>query len=361
MKRIIIILSIIIVFTGCLKDKNLKTDDITYIPIQLNDGWKINTATAQIFDMRIFNEVMSLVYSNDDLVLIRSLVIVKNGELVAEAYPRTQFDRTAPRHLWSVTKSFMSMLTGIAYDQGYIRSVSDLVFSYIPEYLQYTYPQLAPLTIEECLTMRSGIDYSNDGQEEEDLLAMVPNDLTQYILNRPMKYLPGKIADYKNSDPQLLVKVISNATKTDFVEFAEQNLFKPLGITNYYWSRNKDNTPYGGFGLFLTPRDMAKTGQMLLDNGVWNNQRILSEEWINKATSSKTNIRGFDYGYYFWIDVKQNIFWAWGARGQFVFVIPDKELIVVITSEQFAGNDLGTSIEEATFLVDKIIESIREY
>jgi CubicO group peptidase (beta-lactamase class C family) len=360
MKQSITILSILIFFTGCLKDENLKTNNITYIPVKTDDGWEINTETSQIFDMNIFNEVMNSVYSNDDFVLLRSLVIAKNGELVAEAYPRTQTDRITPCQLWSTTKSFVSMLTGIAYDKGFIQNVSDPVFSYIPEYLQYAYPQLQPLTIEECLTMRSGIDYDNDGEEEEELLAMIPNDLTKYILQRPMKNLPGEVAYYKNSDPQLMVKVVSNATKTDFVEFAKRNLFEPLEITNYHWSRNKDNTPYGGFGLFLTPRDLAKTGQMLLDKGFWKSKRVLSEEWIKEATTPKTRINGYDYGYYFWVDVRKNYFWTWGARGQYIFVVPDKDLVVVITSEHFAGNDLGTGIGEAIYLVERIIESVRD-
>ena len=359
MKHSITIISILILFTGCLKDDNLKTKDITYIPVKMDDGWEINTETSQIFDMNIFNEVMNLVYSNDDFVLLRSLVIAKNGQLVAEVYPRTEADRTTPRQLWSTTKSFVSIITGISYDKGFIHSVSDLVFNYIPEYLQYAYPQLQPLTIEQCLTMRSGIDYDNDGMEEEELLAMVPNDLTKYILQRPMKNLPGEVAYYKNSDPQLMVKVIANATKTDLVEFAEQNFFEPLGITNYHWSRNKDNTPYGGFGLFLTPRDLAKTGQMLLDNGIWKNKRVLSEEWIKEATTSKTKINGYNYGYYFWIDQTKNYFFAWGRSGQYFFVVPDKDLVVTITTEQFAENDLGTSIEQATYLVDRIIESLK--
>jgi len=357
MKRTILFLSILALFTGCLKDENLKTTEISYIPQQINDDWEINTEISQIFDMNTFNEVIQKVYSNDDFVLLRSLVIAKNGKLVAEAYPRTQADRTTPRQLWSTTKSYMSMLTGIAYNKGFIQSVSDPIFDYILEYLQYAYPQLQPLTIEECLTMRSGIDYDNSGQEEEELLAMVPKDLTKYILQRPMKNLPGEVAVYKNSDPQLMVKVIANATQTDFVEFAEQNLFEPLGITNYYWSRNKDKTPYGGFGLFLTPRDLAKTGQMLLDNGVWKNKRVLSEEWIKEATTPKTKINGYDYGYYFWIT--KDYYWTWGHRGQYIFVVPDKDLVMVITSEQFAGNDLGTSIGEATYLVDKIIASFK--
>jgi CubicO group peptidase (beta-lactamase class C family) len=358
MKPIISILILLVMLSSCLKDEDMKLKTAEYLPSEQNDGWILNPVSAENFNMDIFNEVMEAVYSNEDFLLIRSLVVVKDGKLMAEAYPRTLADRKEPHHLWSTTKSFISMLTGIAVDKGFIHSVNDSVFTYIPEYMQYAYPELKPLTIEECLTMRSGIDYDNDGWEEEELLACVPNELTRYIVERPMKAKPGAEAFYKNSDPQLLVKVISNAAKTDLVEFAAQNFFAPLGITNYHWSRNKDNTPYGGFGLWLTPRDMAKVGLMLLNNGQYNDHQILSADYIKQATTAKTIINEKDYGYLFWIDHSERYFWTWGAGGQFIFVVPDKELVVVITSEQFA-DEQNTTFEQASFLVEKIMEGVK--
>jgi CubicO group peptidase (beta-lactamase class C family) len=358
MKQLTPILLSLFLLGSCLKDEDLKLKTVAYLPAEQNDGWILNPVSSENFNMDIFNEVMKDVYSNDDFLLVRSLVIVKDGKLMAEAYPRTIADRDEPHHLWSTTKSFISMLTGIAIDKRYIKSVNDSVFTYIPEYKHYAYPELKPLTIEECLTMRSGIGYSNDGWEEEELLACVPDDLTRYVLERPMKAKPGEEAIYKNSDPQLLVKVVSNATKTDIVEFAKQNLFTPLGISNYYWSRNKDNTPYGGFGLWLTPRDLAKVGQMLLNNGKWNNHQILSREWIEAATKGRTTIEGFDYGYFFWLQHEKKYYWTWGAGGQFIFVVPEKSLVVVITSEQFADNQ-NTTIEQASYLVETIMKGVK--
>jgi len=358
MKHSLFFLFICLILTGCLKDDYLKTRNISFLPEELNDGWEIDTATAQHFDMEIFDELLQKIYSYDEFLLVRSVVVVKNGKLVAEIYPRTQEDRTALFQQWSITKSFMSMLTGIALDSGNIRSVSEQAFRYMPEYRRYAYPELLPLTIEECLTMRSGIDYDNSGLEEEEILARVPNDLTRYILERPMKYLPGEVTDYKNSDPQLLVKVISKATKKDLIDFAKDNIFSPLGIEDFLWSRNRDNTPYGGFGLFLTPRAMAKTGQMLLNKGVWKEQRILSEEWIAKASTPKTTINGYEYGYYFWIDSERGIFWAWGARGQFIFVVPEKDLVVVIASDPYGEKE--TNILEALWIVDMLVEGVVE-
>ena len=359
MKPIIPILILLLLISSCLKDEELKLKTVEYQPAELNDGWVLNPVSSTNFNMDIFNEVMKAVYSNEDFLLVRSLVVVKDGKLMAEAYPRTLDDRDEPHHLWSTTKSFISMLTGIAIDKGYINSVNDSVFTYIPEYMQYVYPELMPLTIEECLTMRSGIDYDNDHWEEEELLACVPDELTRYIVERPMKAKPGAETFYKNSDPQLLVKVVSNAAKTDLVEFADQNLFAPLGITNYHWSRNKDNTPYGGFGLWLTPRDLAKVGLMLLNNGQFNNHQILSTNYIKEATTAKTIINEKDYGYLFWIDHSRRYYWTWGAGGQFIFVVPEKSLVVVITSEQFA-DEQNTTFGQARYLVEKIMEGVKD-
>jgi CubicO group peptidase (beta-lactamase class C family) len=358
MKHSLFFLFICIILTGCLKDDYLKTRNITFLPEELNDGWEIDTVTAHHFDMEIFDVLLQKIYSYDEFLLVRGVVVIKNGKLVAEIYPRAQEDRTTLIQQWSVTKSFISILTGIAIESGNIRSVSEPVFHYMPEYRRYAYPELIPLTIEECLTMRSGINYDNSGCEEEEILAGVPNDLTRYILGRPMKYLPGKIADYKNSDPQLLVKVISNATKKDLITFAKEGIFNPLGIEDFSWSRNKDNTPYGGFGLFLTPRAMAKIGQVLLNKGVWQAQRIISEEWIVKVTTPKTIINGYEYGYYFWIDTERGFFWAWGARGQFIFVVPEKDLVVVIASDPYGEKE--TNILEALWIVDMLVEGVVE-
>lgn len=343
--------------TGCLKDDNLKLKSVEYIPVQLNDGWEIEPFNSENFNMDILNSLLAEIYSEYNFPMIRSFVVIKNGKIAAESYPHDLSDRETPHQLWSTTKSFISLLTGIAIDKGYINSVNDSVFKYIPEYLQYASPPIHSLTIEQCLTMRSGIDYDNDSNEEEDLLAGVPDDLTRYILDRPLKANPGEEVYYKNSDPQLLVKVISNSTKTDLIEFADSNLFSPLGIDNYFWSRNKDNTPYGGFGLWMTPRDLAKVGLMLLDDGQYNGRQILSPEYIKDATTFRTNIYGRYYGYLFWLHHENKYFWTWGAGGQFIFVVPGEELVVVITSEQFGDNQY-TDADEAIHLVEEVIRGL---
>jgi CubicO group peptidase (beta-lactamase class C family) len=359
MKKLFYFILTIIIFAGCLKDGDLKTETTSFQPKALNDGWPIDTISDQNFNMQAFDKIVNDVYSEDKLLFIRSLLIIHNGKLITEMYPKSMADRDKPQQLWSVTKSFVSLTAGIAFDKGLLNNVKSNIFDYLPEYKKYASGEKLSITIEQCLTMRSGIDYDNDGPEEEDLLALVPDDLTRYIIQRPMKSTPGTETAYKNSDPQLLIKIIENASDTDFVEFANAFLFKPLGIDNYFWSRNRDKTPYGGFGLWLTPRDLAKAGQLILNRGMWKGKQVVSEKWIAEATTNKTVCNGYNYGYLIWNNSEKGYYWFWGRGGQYVFMNPSRNTIVVITSEPNADLD-ETTIDEATDLADRIHQNFKD-
>lgn len=354
MKRVIYILLSVFLLSGCLEDESIKLKIKNTTPSLENDSWEVDANYVLNSDQGAWDEIVNTVYSEDKYLFIKSLVVAKKGKLVFECYPQDVKDKVTPHQIWSMTKSFISVLTGIALDQQYIHSVKDSVFCYLPEFKTYASKEKLGITIENCLTMRSGIDYDNDGWEEEELLAQVPSDLTKYIIQRPSTSLPGTNTVYKNSDPQLLVKVIANALHKDLITYADENLFQPLGIENYYWSRNKDQTPFGGNGLWLTPRDLTKFGQLLLNKGLWKGQQIISSEWVNESTTVKTIADGYGYGYFFWVDSQKKYFWCWGHAGQYIFVVPNKEMVITITSEQFADEG-GTTITEAIELVDRII------
>jgi CubicO group peptidase (beta-lactamase class C family) len=359
MKKVVYLLLSLLVFSGCLKNDELKLKTKDYQPQLLNDGWQIDTISEANYSISVFNDIVDAVYSEYDNLYLRSLLIVREGKLLAEMYPQTKADRDNPHQLWSATKSIVSLIAGIAIDNGYIKSVNDGIMDYLPEYVQYASEEHSQILIEHCLTMRSGINYDNDGKEEEELLAQIPDDLTKYIIQLPIASTPGIMTFYKNSDPQLLVKAISNATKTDFVSFADNNLFEPMGISNSYWSRNKDNTPYGGFGLWFKPRDLAKIGQLMLNKGMWEGNQLISSDWISEAVANNTsNLYGYKYGYLIWTDSTNKRYWFWGKGGQFLFVVPEHQLVVVLLSEQFTDEG-GTSIEKAMSLIDEIIACIK--
>jgi CubicO group peptidase (beta-lactamase class C family) len=358
MRHLVYFLMLCCLLSSCIKDGNIKPAAVADAPAFLHDGWDIEPVSGSHVDLDKWQKVRTAVYSETENIFVTGVVVVKNGRLISEMYPKDPKHRDEARQVWSVTKSMVSLLAGIAIDKQLIRSVNDSVFRYLPEYSGRVASQAyLGLTLEQCLTMRSGIDYNNDGPQEEDLLNQVPADLTEYILAQAPASEPGKEAVYKNSDPQLMVKIISNAAGEDLVSFADKYLFGPLGISNYQWSRNGDNTPYGGFGLWLRPRDLAKIGQLVLDTGTWKQSRIVSWNWIRSATSPKTPLDGYDYGYYFWIDASQNTCWLWGHGGQYVFIVPSKKLVIVITSDPFA--EKGTGINEARTLVDQITDAVK--
>lgn len=342
---------------GCLPDGNIKSRHVDYRPEALGDGWEVADVNEGITNAELFRDVAEEVYSEEKFLFIRSLLVVHKGKLAAEMYPKDNTDRDRPHQVWSVTKSFVSLIVGIAIQQGHIKKTSESIFNYLPEYRSRASSRQLSISIDDCLTMRTGIAYDNEGRHEEELLAQVPDDLTGYILDLPMNVQPGTETTYKNSDPQLLVKVVSNATNSDFVKYANENLFSPLNIGGFYWSRNRDGTPYGGFGLWLTPRDLAKVGKLFLQQGQWEGRQVVSSEWISESRSHKTQIDGHDYGYLIWADVAKGRYWFWGRGGQYLFMIPDREILIVITSDQFADGD-GTSINDANNLVDRILSSL---
>jgi CubicO group peptidase (beta-lactamase class C family) len=138
--------------------------------------------------------------------------------------------------------------------------------------------------------------------------------------------------------------------------FADDFLFKPLGITDWNWEMSKDGITFGAFSLFLKPRDVAKFGQLLLQNGKWENKQIVDSSWIAEATKPLVtmNSPGASYGYYFWIFPAYRGYAAVGHGGQFIFVVPSKKLVVIYTAWPYTSGDMFDNFNE---LADLIIKS----
>ncbi|MDH5232773.1 MAG: serine hydrolase, partial [Gammaproteobacteria bacterium] len=133
--------------------------------------------------------------------------------------------------------------------------------------------------------------------------------------------------------------------------YARTRLFQPLNISNYDWIKDSNNINYGAYGVYLTPRDLAKIGQLMLQNGQWNSVQVVSASWINDSVTkqienSSATTANYDYGFYWWLIPELNAFTAWGHGGNFVTVMPDKQLVVVLTSFPNSGNNVGTHLDE---------------
>jgi CubicO group peptidase (beta-lactamase class C family) len=373
MKKTIMILCVCLalLIVGCLSDDKLKID-LNYIPTALDDGWEISTPAAEGFNESAFMEAYELFFSEDDYVTGLSLLVIMNGKLVAEGYCRDRDDINVKRNMQSATKSITSLVYGIARDQGYFSSHDQTLYEIIPEEFDSNITK-RDITLQHLMTMRSGLAFDNDDFAEELHIEDRTNQL-EYIIAKPLFADPGSQYWYRDCDPQLLGGAIYKQTGLTLEQIAAANLFAPLGITDYYWQENPDEQSWAAQALFMKPRDMAKIGKLVLNNGEWEGTQIISEAWIEESTSFQIefdvpgeDLSGIvfpDFGFFWWIydtdysNLPQvEAFAAIGAGGQFIFVLPDENLIIVMTSEPYTDGEFSLQ-RDFYQLAEMIINSI---
>lgn len=291
-------------------------------------GWKEKKPEAVGMDSEL---VSAMIEEIDNSGLdYDGLVVVHKGVIVAEKYYYIYKDSTL-HETYSVTKGVISALVGIALKQGCIKNIDDPVLSYFPdrEFMNLD-DQKEELTIRDFLTMSSGLAYDPDEMYASP-------DWVQYTLDEPLIYPPGDTWFYSNGGPQVLSGLISQACEMDTVEFADRYLFGPLGITDYEWQRSLNGNPNGSWGLELTPRDMAKFGYLYLQNGVWEGEQILPPDWVELSSRPYHRVPdplepwNLYYGFLWWIH-GDGFYAAHGYKGQFIYLAPDHDLVVVITA-----------------------------
>ena len=204
--------------------------------------------------------------------------------------------------------------------------------------------------------MRSGIQYSNDGLkgQTDDILRQLPEKVTSFILGRPLASTPGDKAQYKDCDPQLVSSIIQAKCSKSTGQWAADVLFDKLEIKNLVWENYKDGITLGGFGILTTPRELAKFGQCVLDSGMWKGKLVVTKDWIKQMTTVRVqDIYGYQFGYLWWKDESRRMTFMSGHGGQYVCIIPSKNLIVVMTSEVNTQGDSQFG-KEAFDWVDRI-------
>jgi CubicO group peptidase (beta-lactamase class C family) len=311
------------------------------------NGWRSSTPEEQGMDSGKLIEMLELVRGMD--YAIDSITIVRNGYLVMDAY-LYPFQKNTKHPIYSVTKSFTSTLIGIALDKGYIKSINQPVLEFFPEKtIASLDQQKRAITLEHLLTMSSGLDTKDSWKYQWIGLSKMwaSKDWAQYVLDLPVAQTPGENFEYSNGVSFLLTAILQQSTGMRPLEFAEKHLFGPMGISDVKWpiSRQGINTGYGE--MRLTPHDMAKFGLLYLNKGRWENKRIVSEAWVKAATRKHISANIFDgYGYQWWVSPIRNhssqYYMAVGYLGQFIFVLPEKNLVVVFTSNNLREGNFDT-------------------
>jgi CubicO group peptidase (beta-lactamase class C family) len=344
---------------NCVQDAPFKFN-YTTIPEQMNDGWQV----ASPEDMKISRTALDHVFndftSEDQYFNAKSLLVIKNGKLVFEAYCSSLQDRDRYAHVASVTKSVTSLVLGILRSEGYFASLDQTLYSIMPEKFM-TDKVKRSITIHQLLTMTSGIAFENDVFAVE-IHGDKPDDPIKYILKKPMYASPGEKFKYRDCDPYLIGYAIQRLTGRSEESWAKERLFDPLGIKDYYWLTDHAGTTTGPYGLHLKPRDMAKIGQMVLDNGRWKGNQIVDMSWISistqkqVATNDQAESHVYDYGYYWWILPKWKAFTAWGHGGNFIFIAPEKNMVIVMTSMPDVDDDVvGTLLDDFEELIQPLL------
>ena len=319
---------------GCMGDETMKLGPVSYDPAALDDGWQISTPQAEGFDGPSLASVFSGFHSEELYPTVQSLLVARNGKLVAEAYSRDLRDRERFHNLQSATKSVTSLLTGISIDLGLIGSVDTPLHHFMPDYFDGDAGK-QDITLHHVLTMQTGLQFDNDRDTIE--LYNYGGNSVEFVLRRPLSFAPGAGFYYHDGNPQLISGVIAEVSGVSLEQFAVRHLFEPLRISNYQWEQPADGRPFGAFGLWLTPRDMAKIGCLMVQDGVWEGERIVSLDWLERSTRIHANS---NYGYYWWITVPNTTFRAEGDGGQVIFVAKDKEVVIVLTGDPYSASYL---------------------
>jgi CubicO group peptidase (beta-lactamase class C family) len=355
------VLIITLLFSGCLKDDELNRDFDSYLPREINDGHSLSTPEAQDMNPHSLRDVYEGIYQNEELWSLRSLLVFRNRQLVAESYLKDEADITNRHLIWSCTKQVMGVLVGKAIETGVINDLNDPISLYFDTELE-GHADKADISIHDLLTMRSGIDYENDGidGETDQLLREFPDNSVEFILDLGLIHTPGSTFDYKDGDPHLLSALIQKQVGVSTDVWADQVLFSPIELNNYNWVRYKDGITLGGFGIETSPRELAKVALCVSDSGRWKGAQVINADWIEEMTTSHVSVpdSDLDFGYLWWIDESRGIHFMWGHGGQYAFIVPAHQLLIVMTSIPNTQGEYEIEFDEAIALVDQIIATL---
>jgi CubicO group peptidase (beta-lactamase class C family) len=299
----------------------------------------MNTPESQGMQSHYFEQLENTIISNN--YQVKSVLVIKNGFLIYEKYFDESDDLFTHRQVYSVTKSIVSTLFGIALDHGFINSTTQKVLDFFPE-LQFDniITEKQEMTLEDLLKMASGLEwdewtYSYEDDRNDAIKMYYSNNWVQFVLNRSIIYAPGTKFTYNSGVSHVIGAIVQKSINVSLYQFAKENLFNPIGILDNEtsWDIATQSIPNGGWGLRMTPRALARIGLLFDNNGNWNGKQIVSENWVENATKSKiTTNSGGSYGYQWWIDSTGISYSARGYQGQYIIVAPEKNLVVVFTS-----------------------------
>ncbi len=351
-------LVLLAVVCGCSKTSSPVNEE----PIVFREPypWTTSTPSAQGLDSILIDQAVAAVRGQPYMF---SLLIVRNDFLVLEHY-NASLTRYNDYEVRSVSKAVTSALVGIAVQKGFIDSVGQPMMDFFTDLAT---PQLDPraydITIEHLLTMRAGFDFD----ESADPSGRFNNntDWLKEAIHLPFKTNPGDAFSYATPIVNILSGILTRSSGMTTREFADQNLFEPLGIAVRRWDRDPQGIYLGGTGMVFTARDLARIGYLYLKNGRVGGNMILQPGWIqasqiprNQSNGTYAALQSVNYGYQWWTsnDTTASMYFAAGFGGQFIFVIPSADMVVVFTAT--AQVSIPEARQHEGFVISLLVQSI---
>jgi CubicO group peptidase (beta-lactamase class C family) len=268
-----------------------------------------------------------------------TFLVVRDDELLYEKY-FNGYDKDSLQTSFSMAKSYASALVGIAIDEGYIKSVDEPITNYIPELLKKD-ERFKSITIRHLLTMSSGIKYEEGGElpwgeEADDTKTYYATNLRELALNCQIEGKPGEYFEYNNYNPLLVGMIVERATGMPVSRFLQEQLWKPVGMeADGSWSLDSKKSGFEKMesGVNARARDFARFGMLFAKEGRnWEGEQLISRSWVEESTrADATTDPSLEYQYFWWVDTpgSKNHFSARGKYGQYIYVAPEKDLVIV--------------------------------
>jgi CubicO group peptidase (beta-lactamase class C family) len=293
-------------------------------------AWKTASPESQGLDSAVLAEALDFVREKG--IPAHSFLIVRNGVMVLDAYFYPYQGREV-HDVASVTKSFTSAAVGIAIEKGYLKGVDQKVLSILPVAPSDFDRRKESLALRHLLTMTSGLDCDTEGGEKALAGMRRSADWAAFALALPMRADPGSQYAYCSCNNHLLSSSVTAATGESLLQFAEKNLFHPIGIESVIWPPDPKGRTHGWGDLHLHPHDMAKFGLLYLNHGKWGETQLVPASWVRESSSANVTVRpGVGYGYSWWINTaRPPIFEAVGRGGQRISILPNENMVVVFT------------------------------
>lgn len=305
----------------------------TPAPVWPNPEWQ--KATPE--ELGMDSQALATLVEYGANVQMDSLVVVRHGRVVAEAY-YAPFKAGMKHNINSATKGVVAALAGIASGQGVLSGTGSPVLDFFADRSPANLDaRKKAMTLQTLLDMTSGMEWNEpltDAVPETLIALQRSSDWQQFALDRPMALAPGSSFNYNSGNSHLVSAILARKTGMSTQDFAAKNLFKPLGITDFRWRQDPQGIATGGFGLYLQTPDMARIGYLYLHHGAWNGTQILPRDWVGKVYQANVPMwatSSWRYGDFWWTLPQRRAYMAVGYNRQIIMVLPEIGLVAAMT------------------------------